>query len=68
MANLPIYYMSIFKIPKGVAKEINRLQAAFLWGDSEVKRKVHMVSWEVVTKPKCHGGLGVRKISEVNDV
>lgn len=67
LASLPIYYMSIFKMPKGVANKINRLQAAFLWGDSETKRKVHMVSWEVVSKPQSHGGLGVRNIAEIND-
>ncbi|XP_028125599.1 uncharacterized protein LOC114322487 [Camellia sinensis] len=30
---LPIYYMSLFRIPKCVAREIDKIQAAFLWGD-----------------------------------
>lgn len=43
MDSLPGYYISIFKLPKGIAKEIDKLKAAFLWGSSKFKRKVHMV-------------------------
>ncbi|XP_028079407.1 uncharacterized protein LOC114281149 [Camellia sinensis] len=41
MSSLPIYYLSLFKIPVGVAKEIEKMQSAFLWGGSDLKRKVH---------------------------
>lgn len=50
MTNLPIYYLSLFKIPVGMAKEIEKIQSAFLWGRSDLRRKVHMVKWEVITK------------------
>lgn len=30
ISNLPIYYMSIFRIPVEVAKEIEKVEAAFL--------------------------------------
>ena len=43
LSSLPIYYISLFKIPAGVAKEIERLQSTFLWGGSDLRRKVHMV-------------------------
>lgn len=66
MSNLPIYYLSLFRIPTGVAKEIERMQSAFLWGGSDLRRKVHMVRWEVVTKNKKLGGLGLRKMSTFN--
>ncbi|XP_028105542.1 uncharacterized protein LOC114304582, partial [Camellia sinensis] len=52
VAYLPSDYISIFKIPKGVAKTIDKLQAMFLWGSSEVKRKVHLVTWQELIKPK----------------
>lgn len=29
--NLPVYYLSLFKIPKGVAADIERLKNKFLW-------------------------------------
>ena len=52
MASLPIYYLSLFRMPKAVAKQIDRIQAGFLWGDTELKRKVHLVKWDEVTKSK----------------
>lgn len=66
VACLPSYYISIYKMPKGVAKTIDKLQAMFLWGSSEVKRKVHLVRWQELIKPKKQGGLGVRSLSEMN--
>ncbi|XP_028107063.1 uncharacterized protein LOC114306090 [Camellia sinensis] len=46
LSSLPVYYLSLFKIPEGIAKEIEQLQASFLWSGSELKRKVHLVKWE----------------------
>ncbi|CAL5417428.1 unnamed protein product [Camellia sinensis] len=66
MFSLPIYYLSLLRIPAGVAKEIERLQSTFLWGGSDLRRKVHMVRWEVITKNKKLGGLGVRGIKTLN--
>ncbi|XP_028108223.1 uncharacterized protein LOC114307062 [Camellia sinensis] len=38
-SSLPIYYLSMFKMPKGVVREIERLEVAFLWGGNDFKRK-----------------------------
>ncbi|GFS28866.1 hypothetical protein Acr_00g0004350 [Actinidia rufa] len=38
--NLPIYYMSLFKMPAGVIKKLESIQANFLWGSSDLKRKI----------------------------
>ncbi|KAL7175699.1 hypothetical protein ACSBR2_029314 [Camellia fascicularis] len=54
-------------MPKGVVKIISKLQSSFLWGGSDIKRKVHLVKWREVTKSKGQGGLGVRDIEEVNE-
>ncbi|XP_028055425.1 uncharacterized protein LOC114259593 [Camellia sinensis] len=32
LSSLPVYYLSLFKMPKGVAHEIEKIEAAFLWG------------------------------------
>ena len=66
LSSLPVYYLSLFKIPEGIAKEIEKLQASFLWGGAELKRKVHLVSWDEVTKSTKQGGLGVRRIRDMN--
>lgn len=66
LSNLPMYYLSLFKMPEGIAKEIDSIQAAFLWGGTDLKRKVHMVRWNEVTLSKSQEGLGIRRIRDVN--
>lgn len=31
-------------------------------------RRYHLVPWEVVRKPRGHGGLGIRDLEKVNDI
>ncbi|CAL5415768.1 unnamed protein product [Camellia sinensis] len=66
LSSLPIYYLSLFRMPNGVVREIEKLQAAFLWGGNDLKRKVHLVKWAEVTKSREQGGLGIRRIKDVN--
>ncbi|XP_028074331.1 uncharacterized protein LOC114276709 [Camellia sinensis] len=67
LSALPVYYMSLFKIPACVAKELDRIQASFLWGDSERSRKLHLVRWKEVCMSVKQGGLGIKNISLAND-
>ena len=48
LTSLPVYYISLFKMPQGVENIINRLQNNFLWGESEGGKKLHLVGWEKV--------------------
>lgn len=41
--------------------ELDRINRNFLWGNSSSCKKMHNVSWDVVTLPKHLGGLGIRK-------
>jgi hypothetical protein len=66
MEAIPIYPMMTNCIPKGCLEEIQRLQRNFIWGDTDDVRKYHAVGWEVVTTPKCYGGLGLRRLDEMN--
>ena len=43
LSNLPVYYLSLFKMPAGIAKEIERIQAAFLWRGPDLMRRLHLV-------------------------
>jgi hypothetical protein len=54
-------------IPKSCLKEIEKAQRAFVWGDTEDKRKAHMISWETMTQPKWCGGMGMRKLQSMNE-
>ncbi|VVA41200.1 PREDICTED: RNA-directed DNA polymerase, partial [Prunus dulcis] len=58
LCSIPIYYMSLFRIPIGVANRIEKLMRDFLWEGLDGKSN-HAVSWEVVGKAKFCGGLGV---------
>ncbi|CAL5388524.1 unnamed protein product [Camellia sinensis] len=66
LSSLPLYFLSIFKMPVGVAKTIDRIQSNFLWGGSEIKRKIYLVQWKEVCKSKAQWGLGLRSLSDVN--
>ena len=67
LSSLPVYYLSIFKMPLSVIMTIDHLRAAFLWGGSELRKKIHMVKWEEISAGKEQGGLGIRKLKDVND-
>ncbi|KAK3224608.1 hypothetical protein Dsin_004470 [Dipteronia sinensis] len=67
MASIPIYYMSVFKIPVSVAHKLERLQRSFFWGDGIQHKKMHPIKWEVLCKNKRNGGLGVRAILHKNN-
>lgn len=63
---LPVYYLSLFRMPEGLAKNFERIQATSLWGGSDLKRKVHLVKWEEITRSIANGGLGIRKVRVAN--
>ncbi|RVX09019.1 LINE-1 reverse transcriptase-like [Vitis vinifera] len=66
LANLPVYQLSLFRMPKLVVKRLKKLQRDFLWGGGSMERKIHLINWEVVCSQKESGGLGIRKIDLLN--
>ncbi|RVW54346.1 putative ribonuclease H protein [Vitis vinifera] len=63
LASLPIYQLSIFRMPKSVAKRVEKTQRDFLWGGGNLEGKVHLVKWDAVCTEKHKGGLGLRRIA-----
>ncbi|RVW79591.1 putative ribonuclease H protein [Vitis vinifera] len=63
---MPIYQMSIFRMPKVVAKRLEKVQRDFLWGGGNIEGKIHLVKWEVVCTDKDKGGLSLRKLAMLN--
>jgi len=57
--SLPLYYLSIFRLPKKVGHEINTIQRQFLWTGQNAGRFNALVKWKIVQQPKVKGGLGV---------
>ena len=66
MASMPLHQISLFRMPKSVARRLEKLQRDFLWGGGNLERKVHLVNWEVVCTKKEKGGLGLRKLVPLN--
>ncbi|KAL7173002.1 hypothetical protein ACSBR2_032465 [Camellia fascicularis] len=54
-------------MPECVAKEIAKIQSRFLWGGDELRRKIHLVSWDEISKSKSKRGLGFKRIRLMND-
>lgn len=63
---LPAYYMSIFMLPKRVYRSIDIRMKNFFWGFDGESRHFHPKSWESICKLKTYGGLGLRKMEDVN--
>lgn len=67
LANLPIYFMSLFNMPSCVVKELEKLQSRFLWGGGELQKKVNLVSWSKISICKERGGLGIKNLKLMNE-
>lgn len=65
---IPVYTMGLFKLPKGVVHDLNRILANFWWGGSEKGRKVHWRKLDTLCKPKSKGGLRFRDFEVFNQV
>ena len=59
-STIPAYVMQYALLPNKILEAIDRVNQKFLWGSSEIARKIHWVGWNKVTKPKKVGGLGLQ--------
>lgn len=65
--SIALYYMHGTHLTKKTCNEINKITRDFLWGSPENHRKVHMVSWDVVTSAKEEGGLVIKDMNYLNE-
>ena len=56
---MSIYQMSLFRMPKIVARKLEKVQRDFLWGGWNLEGKTHLVKWEVVCTDENKGGLAL---------
>lgn len=66
-AAMLLYCMSTCLLPKGRCEEIDKILKDFWWGFSPLKsRNFTTKAWDAICLPKSMGGLGIRKMHEVN--
>ena len=64
---VPIYAMSIFKLPKDFCSSLQAMINRFWWGHDPDKRKIHRVGSDRLCASKREGGLGFRHLESFND-
>jgi hypothetical protein len=65
---LPIYSFSALAAPKFVLTTIKSLQRNFIWQGLNTGKKIALVSWDKLCRPKEQGGLGLRDPFIMNKV
>jgi hypothetical protein len=66
-ASIPSYAMSTFLLPKSICSQLDRSFKNFWWGFPTSKtRNLSLKSWNSLCIPKASGGLGFRRMKDVN--
>jgi hypothetical protein len=58
-SSIPAYYMQNVALSIRICSKLDKLNRDFLWGSSSDRKRIHMVGWDKVCKPKDKGGLGL---------
>ncbi|KAK5813591.1 hypothetical protein PVK06_029042 [Gossypium arboreum] len=56
---IPSYFMQSMMITRQICDEIECLVKRFIWGTTDGKKKMSLVSWDFICQPKWCGGLGM---------
>lgn len=63
---IPTYPMSCFLLTGKTCNKMRSTIANYWWGSSADSRHMHWMSWERLTEPKIHGGMGFRDLPMFN--
>ncbi len=66
LQSIPVYVMSLFKLPGSVCNDLVKAIRNFWWGADNGKRKTHWRSWDKLLTSKFCGGLGFRDMMLFN--
>ena len=66
LQSLPLYTFSCFKVPDSMCKKLDTIVRSFWWGHEPSTRKLHLINWGIVCKPKRLGGIGFKNFNLFN--
>ena len=66
LSSMPIYFMTLFYLPRKVRLRLEKIQRDFLWGGGALVKRPHLVKWNLVCLEKRKDGLGVRNLALIN--
>lgn len=58
--------MHIFRFPGVVRKKLDQLCRNFLLGHTSSRARIHLISWDKITRPKREGGVGLHIFQDFN--
>jgi hypothetical protein len=62
LESIPVYWLSIAQVPKGISDKIRKRYFSFLWTGMKEIEGIPLVKWSRVAKPKEAGGWGLKNI------
>jgi hypothetical protein len=62
LSSIPTYFLSLFPLPAGIAKRLERIQRDFLWDSPGGENNLHLVNWKTICSTIARGGLGVKTL------
>lgn len=65
-SGMPNHLMQTNLLPAATLETLDKANGDFLWGSENGKRKIHLMPWEQVCKPKKYGGIDIRPSKEHN--
>ncbi|KAJ9562123.1 hypothetical protein OSB04_007283 [Centaurea solstitialis] len=63
---LGVFYLSMFKAPRGILKEMEMKRCHFFWGTRNNIHKTAWVAWNLILNSREKGGLGIGSIRALN--
>lgn len=67
LSSIPLYCMGFYLLKDGVHGRMDSIRAKFLLQGAEEKFRYHMAKWDMVSRPKDQGGLGIINTKTMNE-
>jgi hypothetical protein len=67
LSSMPIYFLCSLSLPPGIIKPMERILRQVLWSDDPDNPKQSLAAWDMLTKPKDKGGVGLVNFKKKNE-